>query len=173
MKSTAVLTTQQVTTQQPTTKATQRPTKSRPPEVCTSKKSKDILFMVDSTVNVTESVLQRMKDFINYSMARFNQLDESFMMGIMQFSDESSAEVVRKMSKYTNREDLEEVLKKMESQKGLKRLTGDALVEASKTVSFVNMTFWSSKLNNFICDACTKIMMDSSIVALCETQCTF
>ena len=130
MKTTPALTTQQVTTQLPTTKRLRGP----PPEVCTSKKSKDILYMVDSTVNVTKPVLQRMKNFISYSMARFSQLDRSFMMGVMQFSDKNSAKVIRRVSTYSNRSNLRN-LEKMQPQKGFKRLTGDALVEASKTVS--------------------------------------
>lgn len=91
--------------------------------------------MVDSTVNVTTTVLQKIKNFISYSMARFNELDESFMMGVMQFSDKDTAHIIRKVSKYTNRSNVNRVLNSMEPQKGLKRLTGDAFVEASKTVS--------------------------------------
>ena len=97
--------------------------------------------MVDSTVNVTEGILQRMKNFISYSMARFYQLDRSLMMGVMQFSDANSAKVVKKVSTYTDRRDVDKVLRKMKPQRGFKRLTGDALTEASKTVSFVNLRF--------------------------------
>ena len=91
--------------------------------------------MVDSSANVTVPVMERIKTFIAYTMDRFNQLDESFMMGVMQFNDRNKAKVIRKVSKYTNEADLERVLRKMVPKRVSKRFTGDALIEASKTVS--------------------------------------
>ena len=93
--------------------------------------------MVDSTANVTEGVMQRIKNFITYTMGRFNRLDESFLMGVMQFNDKTSAKVIRKVSKYKNAADSERSLTKMRPQRVWKRFTGDALVEASKTVSII------------------------------------
>ena len=103
---------------------------------CTSNKSKDILYMVDSTVRVTTPILQKMKSFISYSMARFNELDRQFMMGVMQFSDANSAKVIRKVSPYKSEFDLATTLRNMRTQRGANRLTGEALTEASKMVSF-------------------------------------
>ena len=57
------------------------------------------------------------------------------MMGVMQFNDRNTAKVIRKVSKYTNEADLERVLRKMVPKRVSKRFTGDALIEASKTVS--------------------------------------
>lgn len=91
--------------------------------------------MVDSTANVTESVLQNMKNFISYSMERFAGLDDSFMMGVMQYSTRDSSEIVRQLSRYTNSMDLDKILNGMKPQRGRRRMTGDALVEAGKTVS--------------------------------------
>lgn len=96
--------------------------------------------MVDTTANVTESELEKMKQFIGYSMARFSQLDESFMMGVMQFSDKYTAKMVRRITSYNGRNSLDDDLTNMELLGHSERFTGEALVEAGKTVRNLSNT---------------------------------
>lgn len=103
--------------------------------ICNSQKSKDVLFVVDSSENITRTEFVKVKEFLNYAITRMQIRDDTFRIGIMQFSDQDTAVMKKEMSSGVDHAELKKMLEIMLPQTGLKRFTGDALVEASKKVS--------------------------------------
>lgn len=111
---------------------------------CNSQKANDILYMVDTTANVTDFWMTKMKSFISYSMNRFKKINPFTMMGIMQFNGQSSVKIIKKLARDLIGANLTHHLEKLQPSKVSKRLTGDALVEAGKTV--ILLFFFKNKI---------------------------
>ncbi|XP_046857342.1 collagen alpha-6(VI) chain-like isoform X3 [Xenia sp. Carnegie-2017] len=129
------------------TLTTDSPTKKKS---CNSQKANDILYMVDTTANVTDFWMTKMKSFISYSMNRFKKINPFTMMGIMQFNGQSSVKIIKKLARDLIGANLTYHLEKLQPSKVSKRLTGDALVEAGKTFYEVNTNYRRNDIQDVI-----------------------
>lgn len=119
--------------------STPAPSTTLAPIGCAGSVGKDILFLVDGTVNpqqtydMVDKAFKKIKRFIRGVIRDLN--DASFRVGVMQFADKGMAHMEIDFMNPMERKEIKLRLNMIIQQRGHERYTGDALVEVNKEVS--------------------------------------
>ncbi|CAB4025036.1 von Willebrand factor, partial [Paramuricea clavata] len=109
------------------------PSTSVPPTPPTNCSGKDVLFVVDGTVNSRQSYDLAQEDFENikgFIKSVIRGLNDTFRVGVMQYTDKDTARMeIDFMSPLEFSDTVKDIT--ITQQRGYKRYTGDALAEAA------------------------------------------
>ncbi|CAB3978244.1 Hypothetical predicted protein [Paramuricea clavata] len=113
----------------------QEPSTTLAPVGCSGSVGKDILFVVDGTVNFQQSYDQSRKDFKRirgFMRATIRDLDnDKFRVGVMQYTGKGTARMEIDFMSSRQLKEIKIRLGTIVQQRGYKRFTGDALVKAN------------------------------------------